>query len=289
MDYRFRPGQLEDQPAIAAFTKDTFEWGDYVADSFAGWVADQRGVVVVAVDENDTAVAMGRASLLSQTEAWYQGARVRKDLRGLRLAAGIAEQLHDWCRRSGAMVARLFVEDWNEPAKRQVTRGGFRPVGEWVMAERAVGEASPVPGGNGGRRVPAAEKLRRARASEAEAAFVSWGSGDMPRIARGLFGIGWSLRRLTLDDVLAAAKAEALWESRAGWAMAARGETTFEVGWLATTRADAPTITRALVDAAVESDSDRIQMMLPGIDWLTNAARRNGCELHPMALYEYGL
>ena len=49
MTYEVRLGRPDDHEGIGAFTTDTFEWGDYVADSFLGWLEDPTVEVLVAV------------------------------------------------------------------------------------------------------------------------------------------------------------------------------------------------------------------------------------------------
>ena len=41
-DAVIRPARADDQPAIAAFTTDTFSWGDYVSDVFLDWLDRTR-------------------------------------------------------------------------------------------------------------------------------------------------------------------------------------------------------------------------------------------------------
>jgi GNAT superfamily N-acetyltransferase len=285
-DYRIREATLDDHTAIASFTNDTFTWGDYVGDAFGGWLADPHGTVVVAVDADDVAIGMSRATMVSATEAWFQGARVREDWRRRGIAGAMASTMIDWARHRGARVSRLLVEDWNEPAQLQVVAGGFRAAGRWVAAERTIGAASPVPSGNGGRRVPALEQLVRAHSAEAEPAFMSWSTGELGRASRSLIAVGWSWRRVVAEDLVVAAKAEALWAARSGWAVAARNEDSLEVGWVETRREDARDLIRALVDLAVNEGAERIEIKLPAVDWLTSAVRRAGCELWHLILYE---
>ena len=168
MTYEIRPARAEDHAAIASFTEATFDWGDYVADAFEQWLADPHGLVVVAADPADRAVAVSKATMVSDTEAWFQGARVHPEWRRRGIANAMANTMAEWARSRGARVVRLLVEDWNDIAQRQVEAGGFRAVGSWAVAERTIGAASPVPSGNGGRRVPALEQLVRAPSAEAE-------------------------------------------------------------------------------------------------------------------------
>jgi ribosomal protein S18 acetylase RimI-like enzyme len=289
MTYTIRPARPEDHAAIAAFTEATFEWGDYVIDAFDRWVADPNGLVVVAVDPSDQAVAMSRCGLLTATEGWLQGARVRADWRRRGIAGAMATALTEWASSRGARVLRLAVEDWNQPARGQVERDGFGRRSSWVYATRSIGDASPVPSGNGGRRVAALEQLVRAHSSDAEPAYMAWSAGMLDRAARGLFAATWTWRRLTPSDLATAARGEALWNARSGWVLAARRDEALEVGWLETREEDATDLMRAIVDLAAAEGADRLLAMLPALPWLTRAVRRAGCDVEPLSVYEKAL
>jgi GNAT superfamily N-acetyltransferase len=289
MDYTIRPARSEDRDAIAAFTELTFAWGDYVVDAFDRWVDDPDGLVVVAAADDGQAVAMSRCGLLTPSEAWLQGARVREDWRRRGIAGAMARALTEWATERGANVVRLAVEDWNEPARGQVERDGFgRPSG-WIHASRSVGAASPLPSGNGGRRVAALEQLVRAHSTDAEPAYMAWTAGALGRKARGLLAINWTWRRMAPADLMTAAKAEALWSARSGWVLAAHREDTLEVGWIETREEDAQDLLRALVDLAAAEGAERLLAMLPAAPWLTQAARRAGCDVSGITVYDMPL
>ena len=133
--------------------------------------------------------------------------------------------------------------------------------------------------------MPAQERLRPTKSAEAEPAFMSWSVGELGTASRGLVGARWTFRRLTPDDLVAAAKQNALWEARSGWAMGARDENTFEVGWVETRPEDSGDFLRAVVDVASGSGAESLSLWLPSVDWALRAARRAGCELHPMTVY----
>lgn len=289
MDPTIRPGRPDDLDAIRSFTAATFDWGDYVSERFPAWVRDPDGAVLVAVDRKDQAIGLVRVSMVSDKEAWAQGARVHPDHRRRGIAAAVTDEVANWAAARGAHVVRLVVEDWNEAATAQVQQSAFRPVSPWVVAERPVGAASPVPEGNGGQRVSPPERLSPATSAEAEAAYVSWAGGELATVGRELIPIGWSWRRMTPDDLMVAGRHQALWEGRPGWAMGERGEDAFSVSWLDTGPDDAMAMVRALVDAGAQSGRETLRVKTPAVDWLVAALHDRNFELRPLTVYARSL
>lgn len=288
MSIVIRRATAADKPAVVAYTTDTFSWGDYISRVFDDWLAADDGGLLVAEAEGEV-VGMVRGLMLSPREAWLQGARVHPDHRRRGIGSLLNDHIRDWARDQGAAVARLLVEEDNEVARGQVERSGMRHVTTFLRAHRTVGDASPAPTGNGGRRVGALEKLRRAHSSEAQPAFLAWSASELARSGRGLFGAGWQFRRLTLEDLVTGAVHEAFWTARSGWVLAARRETTLEVGWLSTTPDDAHDLLRAVTDLAVDEGADQVQTLLPDVPWLAQAARRANYTLEAEILYAMAL
>ncbi len=281
-----RPALPSDRKAIVEFTRDTFDWGDYIADEFDGWLARPDMLVVVAVDNDEQAVALAAARMLSPSEAWFHAARVHPDLRGRGIAAEVSVALRAWARDQGAMVGRLLVEDWNEASIRHVEKTGRRRVASMTRCTKSIGDASPSPDGNGGRRIPSLLRARSAHAADAQSAFASWSIGELGRASHGLFGIGWSFRRLTIEDLVAAAKGSAFWEIGAGWALASTGpDSRYEVSWLETREEDGDDLLRSLIDLAIGSGSESITVWIPSVDWAMRAAKRLGFETELMHVY----
>lgn len=284
MDPLIRPAQSVDRDAIAPWTADTFSWGDYVSDRFDDWLGDPNGQIMVAEVDGDV-VAVAYAVMVSSQEAWAQGMRVHPDHRRSGIGTAVGEALWDWARHRGAAVIRLVVEKWNEPAQGQVDKMGFRPVCDWFYAERGVGDNSPVPEGNGGRRVPAEERLRPANTAEAEPAFLSWATSDLAATARGMFARHWVWLRLTEEHLKQGAKDRTLWSGRPGWALAEADRGHLSVHWLETAETDARAMVRALIDRAADGDFERVTAMIPAVGWLRQAFERSGFELNPLTVW----
>lgn len=283
-----RRARPEDVPAIAAYTQDTFEWGDYVPDMIAEWVDDTEGMTMVALVDGKP-IAVARTLLLTSNEGWAHGIRVHPDHRGSGVAAALGAPLLKWIRDAGAQIVRLLVEDDNTPSIRHVEKLGFRRTARLMRASRAVGDASANAEGNGVRRGPSPLRARPAKTQDAPLILASWMSSDIGRAMRGLVGEGWRFHTMRLADVEAAARAGSLWEIGSSWAVTAAIEPEFLVAMLETRPDEAYETIGALVDAANNRGAEQISIWLPAIDWVVQAARRTGCDVKPLSVWEYPL
>ena len=285
-----RPAAHADIPFISEWTAHTFDWGDYVADYLAGWIDSPASEVIVA-EVDGAVIGTVTGTMVSPQETWAQGIRVHPDHRRKGIATAISAVLWDWARQRGATVARLAVDDSNTASQAQVTSMGFRKIGDWRRGWRAIGEKSPVPEGNGGRRVPPPERLDVAPSAEAEPAFLSWSTGELSRNAHGLLPITWAWRRMTVEHLTTAARNRHLHEGRPGWAI---GEVEPEddmlaVDWMETTRDDAAAMALALVDLATEYGVSEIRVWVPSAEWLEQAFTRLGFEFNTVGVWELAL
>jgi len=279
-----REATAADIPAIAAWTTDTFDWGDYVPDDLPVWLRDPS-IGVFVYDEGGIPIALGKAQMLSPTEAWLSSARVHPEHRGRRIAGAVGEALMSWARQRDGRIARLIVEDWNDSAISQVERGGMRRVVDLTWCHRAVSTKAAAPGGNGGRRAPAALRARQGRSADAEPAFAAWSVGSLCRSARGLFCSSWAARRLTAEDLAEAARQNGFWEVGSGWITGERIGQRFSISWIETSPEEAADALRAVVDLAAGSGADELWMWVPTIDWIVAAAQKAGCETAAMGIY----
>lgn len=281
-----RQATASDIDGIVSFTTDTFEWGDYVPELIGGWIDDDAGVVLVAVDDEDQPIAIARAVFLTDTELWSHAARVHPDHRGKRIAGDLARALMEWGAANGAQVLRLLIEDDNLASIKHVTKTGLRRSVSAVRATRAVGAASPNPEGNGGRRTKSSLQARPGKTRDVSLVRASWSTSEVGRSMRELIGVGWSFHRLRDEDIEAAARNGQLWEVGSSWAISGAMEPQFTIGMLDTTPDDAYDVIRALVDTANNRGAEGISLWLADTVWLVQAARRAGCDVSGFGIWE---
>lgn len=298
--FTIRPGRMEDIEAVRSFTEDTFTWGDYVGREFPTWLHQTDKLAIVAADQSDSPVAVARVGLLNDVEAWLSGARVHPGHR----RQGIGSLMNDfgveWARDRGARVIRLATEEENTAARNQVEKLGYRAIARFVLATRSVEARTPPSSGppsvsgtgsNGGRRLTGTERLDLAPSAEADPAYLVWSTGDLARVGHQLFAAdGWSFRKLTPGDLVAAAKARRLWTSPSAWVVTEETDDEMWVSVLVTTIEDADRAAIALVDLAQERAAKVLQVMVPRVDWLEEALQRRRFQMkHPNLIYEKAL
>jgi GNAT superfamily N-acetyltransferase len=281
----FRPAVENDVDAIASFTTGTFEWGDYVPYAIAEWIGADDSVVMVATDQHDTPVAIGRCALLTPHEAWLHAARVDPDHRGKGIAGTMAVVLTDWARDEGALVARLLIEDDNIPSINHINKTAFRRTVTVHRGQRSLTQPGARRNGNGGRRRRSSLVAREGAGIDAEMVVASWTSSVAGRALRGLVAKSWSFHRLRTDDVRSAAADGMLWEVGGSWAIAREVDGTFEVLMVDASPADAEDTLRALIDLAHDRGAERFSAWVANQPSLVDALKACGCEIVPNGVY----
>lgn len=287
--HRVRPARSSDVDAIVAFTSDTFEWGDYVPERLREWLADDSGIVMVAVGGDDVPIALARAVFLTDTEVWSHAARVHPDHRGKGIAGVLADRLMVWAQENGAYVVRLLIEDENLASIRHVTKVGFSRGASAVRAVRGVGAGAPHPDGNGGRRNPSRLRARPGKRQDLVLVRSAWSTSEAGRLLRGLIGGDWRFHRLRDGDIVDAATTGDLWEVGSSWAITTHREEFFGVRMLVTDAEEAYDVVGALVDLADNLGVESMEMWLVDTDWMVQAARRCGFDVEGYGVWEHPL
>lgn len=137
MTVTVRQAIRDDEPAVVAFTRDTWpdRGGDYLPRVFADWVeSDGESQRTFVAEVDGSAAGVLQCVLLSDREAWMQGMRVAPDARGRGLSVRLHDAAADWARERGTTVARNMVFSWNAAALAASRAAGFAPATEFRWA-----------------------------------------------------------------------------------------------------------------------------------------------------------
>jgi hypothetical protein len=250
----------------------TFDWGDYVPDRLPGWIDDPASLALVCASDDDRAVAVSHTLMLSPTEAWLEGARVHPDFRRTGMGTAMNRAGVEWAREQGARVARLAIETDNVAAQRQVDGLGYRHTSSWVGAGLDPRQGSGT--------------LERSTTAEADAAWLFWSGSDMARAGQELIARGWQWRKARPGDVTAAIDRGELFHCGAGWALVDQPNPgRLRVGWLATSREEAPTLLDGLLELAHTRAADELYLTAPKLEWVVETLAREGAETTEVMVY----
>ena len=277
MTFTVRAARAEDLASIAEWTHETFEWGDYVPDSFLHWIADPDSAVLVCVDADDVPTALVHAGMPSSTEGWLEAARVHPAHKRRGMGTALNHAGVQWARGHGARVVRLVTEAENSAARLQVEKLGYRLESQWV-----VGLMEPEPDDSS---LPS-NRLEPSSPMDLDSAWMSWSTGNLEAAGRGLLNIGWQWRKATIGDLENAIANQRLYQSAAGWVML-RPDTpgNVETAWLSTSAEEFPVLLQGLIGHAALARAEHLDVRLPAVDWAAESLRRAGFAVLEIVVY----
>jgi len=133
-----REARPSDKEPLMGFIKDIWEGHDYVPYVWDDWMKDKDSKVLVVLADGKQ-VGMNHVRFLEDGSAWFEGARVHPDFRGLGMASALGEKSMQIACGRGVNVFRLTSGTWNKQAHRQIARMRFREssrVSVYVPSER---------------------------------------------------------------------------------------------------------------------------------------------------------
>nr|BBH93634.1 hypothetical protein KTA_18330 [Thermogemmatispora argillosa] len=137
--FEVRPARPEDRETVLAFCAHTWEWGDYIAEAWDGWLADQQGRLWVATSDG-RAVGLLHLRMLNEHEAWLEGLRVDPAYRRQGAAAALHQVAMTEAMRLGARTVRLLTEAGNSAAIAVARKSRMHEVGSFIPYQ-----APPLP------------------------------------------------------------------------------------------------------------------------------------------------
>ncbi|MDE1766917.1 MAG: GNAT family N-acetyltransferase [Thaumarchaeota archaeon] len=123
---KIRNAKEGDKSHVLEFCKDTFSWGDYIADVWDTWKS--KGHLYVA-EQDGLVVGMYNISFFAK-EAWLEGMRVRPQYRKKGLGTKMMSHAESVIQNG---TVRLIIESENSPSIRLVESVGYGIEEEWRL------------------------------------------------------------------------------------------------------------------------------------------------------------
>ena len=264
-----RRARAGDRNSILAFTKRTFQWGDYLHRAWDDWLRAQDGKLLVAEVEGKT-VGNLHVAFVGEGEAWFEGMRVHPKFRKRGVAARLDAKARELSCAAGCRVVRLETASENLRAQSALERFGYRQVlciREW--------ESHSLNGW--------ASSVRQARPADLNDLLTLWEHSWTRRATHALSPLGnpWHWGILTRSRLRAAVAQNRVWvtpgRGRArGFAEVSEDEDSFEVILVVGRAVEVDDILTDFRVMANERGQEKCYLMLPDKPRAAAWARRNG-------------
>jgi GNAT superfamily N-acetyltransferase len=178
MDLLIRRARPSDKRDVLAAVRTIWDGQDRIPDVFDGWVTHRTGPFFVA-ESAGRVIAMGKLTVVSQTEAWLEGGRVAPRWRRKGIATALIAHRIAYAQERGFRVLRVSTSSDNTPIHRAAKQFGFTRIATLSRHE-----------------APAATGVLPTRATARQGRAVMEVVG--PLVQRGY---GWEWREITSRDV----------------------------------------------------------------------------------------
>jgi len=187
-EFAIREAKASDKDLVLRFSRNTFEWGDYIENVWDYWLTDPSGRLFVATFE-DKPVGMSHVAIVKRGEAWVEGARVAPEFRRIGVASLLNDASLEWALGRGAKVVRAVTDSTNYVAQKALSKLGFRFVSEWVLMEFD------------GCQLEASEKTRLAEKFDLDAVWSYLRASEYFKNSGGLFTVVFRWKSLGKGDL----------------------------------------------------------------------------------------
>ena len=127
MNMQIRGAQPSDKQAVLDFCKETFSWGDYIADIWNYWIL--QGNLIVAV-ENDTLVGLCHLVFTDNKQAWLEGIRINPRYR----RKGYGRKIISHCESiAKSSTIRMIIESDNASSIELAQSMGYEIEDKWRL------------------------------------------------------------------------------------------------------------------------------------------------------------
>jgi len=124
---QIRDAQPSDRQAVLDFCKETFSWGDYIADVWDSWIL--QGNLIVCV-ENEILIGLCHLVFTDNKQAWLEGIRIHPRYR----RKGYGRKIISHCESiANSTTIRMIIESNNIPSIDLTRSMGYEIEDKWWL------------------------------------------------------------------------------------------------------------------------------------------------------------
>ena len=113
---------------VLEFCKNTFSWGDYIADVWDSWIKEGNFLVVRI---EDMPVAICHAAVLKEKQVWIEGIRVDENFRRKGFASKLVTQSEIIGKQNRCTTSFMLIESTNKKSLELAKKLNYEKFEEW--------------------------------------------------------------------------------------------------------------------------------------------------------------
>ncbi|ADY00459.1 GCN5-related N-acetyltransferase [Vulcanisaeta moutnovskia 768-28] len=121
-----RKASSSDAEQVIGFTRNTFQWGDYIPSVINEWI--NEGTAYVAIIKDRIVGVVNMVLIRETSTAWLEGIRIHPSYRRMGIGKALTEYVLNEAVKNGIRYAMLMIADWNEPSRCLAKSLGFHEV-----------------------------------------------------------------------------------------------------------------------------------------------------------------
>ncbi|MDX1441859.1 MAG: GNAT family N-acetyltransferase [Nitrosopumilaceae archaeon] len=106
-----REARISDKPVVLEFCKNTFSWGDYIAQVWDHWISEGNFFVI----EKKRPIGICHA-VFNSGQVWIEGIRINPEFRRQKLASNLVKNIESLAKQKGIPVSLMLIDTENEPS-----------------------------------------------------------------------------------------------------------------------------------------------------------------------------
>ena len=128
---KIRCATRADKPAVLDFCKDTFSWGDYIADVWDSWLLEGN---LLVIEEKNTVIALCHLSFSSNTaQVWIEGIRIHPNYRRRGYGTKLVLYAESLAKKKSCKIARMIIESKNKASLKLANLLGYSLEDKWRL------------------------------------------------------------------------------------------------------------------------------------------------------------
>ncbi len=127
---QIRDAAPTDKTRILDFCKETFSWGDYIADVWDYWILEGK---LLVIEEDNNPIGLCHTSFSPKGQAWIEGIRIHPKYRKKGYGRKLILRAESIAQTKSCKIARMIIENENKISLKLAQSLGYYIEDKWSL------------------------------------------------------------------------------------------------------------------------------------------------------------